>query len=116
MTARGQSSKGLRDLDDLEEVFKALAHRSRRHILVVLNARGGRMTAGEIADRFHCSWPTTTRHLQQLVSAGLIQVEPQGRERIYVLDRRRLRAVVGDWLGWFGPAGEDENPKPRGEK
>lgn len=60
------------------------------------------MTAGAIADRFHCSWPTTTRHLKVLREAGLVTVEKQGRERIYALEGDRLRRVVGDWLAWFG--------------
>ncbi len=90
-----------RELAEIESVFRALAHRSRRHVLVVLDARGGRMTAGEIAGRFSCSWPTTTRHLGVLVSAGLIGIQRRGRERVYELRRDLLRRVVGDWLGWF---------------
>jgi DNA-binding transcriptional ArsR family regulator len=92
---------GVRELRDLDQVFAALAHESRRHVLVVLRARGGAMTAGEIADRFECSWPTTSRHLRQLERAGLVRVERSGRERIYRLDDERLRGVVGRWLGWF---------------
>ena len=88
-------------LEDLEAVFRALAHASRRQILLVLRFRGGRMTAGEIADRFSCTWPTTTRHLRVLESAGLVKVESQGRERVYSLQRERLEKVVGEWLGWF---------------
>jgi DNA-binding transcriptional ArsR family regulator len=90
-----------RKLADLEAVFTALAHPSRRHILLVLHYRGGSMTAGEIANRFACSWPTTTRHLQTLEAAGLVRVKKTGRERIYHLDRARLREVVGDWLKPF---------------
>lgn len=59
------------------------------------------MTAGAIADRFHCSWPTTSRHLRVLESAGLVRVEKRGRERIYRLDAERLLRVAGDWLEWF---------------
>ena len=59
------------------------------------------MTAGEIARRFECSWPTTTRHLQKLERAGLVVVEAQGRERVYRLDGARLRGVVTGWLGNF---------------
>ena len=59
------------------------------------------MTAGEIANRFACSWPTTTRHLQKLERAGLVAVEPQGRERVYRLDDTRLRAVVRGWIDHF---------------
>jgi|SRR5579883_1025734 len=97
--------KAERELADLEEVFKALAHASRRHILVVLNARGGRMTAGDIARRFECSWPTTSRHLRTLEDAGLVRVEKRGREWVYVLDADRLRRVVGGWLRWFDTTG-----------
>jgi DNA-binding transcriptional ArsR family regulator len=67
-------ARGVLELDDLEAVFGALAHRSRRTILFVLHARGGTMTSGEIAARFDCSWPTTTRHLRILEDAGLVHV------------------------------------------
>jgi DNA-binding transcriptional ArsR family regulator len=84
-----------------EQVFSALAHASRRHILLTLQFRGGEMSAGEIAERFGCSWPTTTRHLNVLREAKLISVVKRGRERVYALERERLRAVVGEWLSWF---------------
>jgi DNA-binding transcriptional ArsR family regulator len=84
-----------------EQVFGALAHASRRHILLTLLFRGGEMSAGEIAERFGCSWPTTTRHLNVLREAGLISVVRRGRERVYALERERLCGIVGDWLAWF---------------
>ena len=95
-------SKAEQEMRDFEVVFKALAHRSRRHVLSVLNARGGHMTAGEIADRFSCSWPTTSRHLRTLQDAGLVTVEQQGREWMYSIDRDRLMKVAGGWLEFFG--------------
>lgn len=90
-----------RRLEDLESVFAALGHAQRRHVLLTLEFRGGEMSAGDIAGRFACSWPTTTRHLRVLRDAGLVTVEKRGRERIYKLQRARLRAVVADWLAWF---------------
>jgi DNA-binding transcriptional ArsR family regulator len=92
---------GLRELADLDAVFAALAHAQRRQILGVLHARGGALTAGEIADRFDCTWPTTSRHLRQLEDAGLVTVEKNGRERIYRLERKRLTAIAGNWLDRF---------------
>ena len=59
------------------------------------------MSSRDIADRFACSWPTTTRHLRILQDAGLVRVYRRGRERYYGLARERLRGIVGDWLGWF---------------
>lgn len=89
-------------LEEIELAFAALAHEQRRHILLTLHFRDGEMTAGAIADRFHCAWPTTTRHLKVLQEAKLVVVEKRGRERIYKLNREQLKRVVGDWLGVFG--------------
>lgn len=87
-------------LDAYEAVFTALAHPVRRRILLTLNFEGGSMTAGEIADMFSHAWPTTTRHIQVLESAGLLHQDRQGRNRVYHIDRARL-ALVHDWLAWF---------------
>lgn len=88
-------------LEEADRVFAALAHPSRRQILLTLKFRGGRMSAGEIAERFGCAWPTTSRHLKVLRDAGLVTVERRGRERDYVLETERLKGAVGEWLGWF---------------
>jgi DNA-binding transcriptional ArsR family regulator len=92
---------GLAELEEIERVFAALAHPSRRQILLVLKARGSRVKAGDIAQRFACSWPTTTRHLRLLEAAGLVRVEQEGRERWYVLEAKKLQRVAGGWLGSF---------------
>jgi len=94
-------SRAEKELEDTELVFAALAHETRRFILVVLLSRHGKMTAGEIAKRFACAWPTTTRHLKLLEEAGLIEVKKVGRERHYLLNHKRLQSVVGGWLKWF---------------
>jgi DNA-binding transcriptional ArsR family regulator len=94
-------TKGERELADLDQVFNALAHASRRQILLALWLRGGALSAGQIAERFSCKWPTTTRHLNVLVSAGLVTVRKEGRERFYTVDRDRLVKVAGGWLRWF---------------
>ncbi|MFY9553719.1 MAG: metalloregulator ArsR/SmtB family transcription factor [Blastocatellia bacterium] len=87
-------------MDAYEAVFTALAHPARRRILLTLNFEGGSMTAGEIAGIFEHAWPTTTRHIQVLESAGLLRHERDGRSRVYHIDRGRLE-LVRDWLGWF---------------
>ena len=102
MSSRSSSTSRARTrLGDTNAVFRALAHPSRRHILLVLKFRGGEMNAGEIANRFSCRWPTTTRHLRELQKAGLVSMETRGRERVYRLNTGRLRSVTGEWLAWF---------------
>ena len=104
----GQARDGLAELDELDRVFKALAHPARRQILLALRLRGGELQSGTIAARFACAWPTVTRHLRILREAGLVRVRVRGRERGYVLDRERLERVAGGWLAWF--RGAEDTP------
>jgi DNA-binding transcriptional ArsR family regulator len=87
-------------LEELDRIVSALAHASRRHILLVIRFRGGSMTAGEINDRFHHTWPTTSRHLRVLEEAGLIACEKKGRVRTYRVRFEKLD-VIKKWLDWF---------------
>ena len=98
--AKRESAQPARRLEELDDVVSALAHASRRHILLVVHFRGGEMTAGEIAGRFHCSWPTITRHLRVLEDAGLLVQEKRGRTRNYRINEKKL-SVVAEWLHWF---------------
>ncbi|MDB5669794.1 MAG: hypothetical protein JWO25_753 [Alphaproteobacteria bacterium] len=86
--------------DAYEAIFTALAHPARRRILISLNFAGGAMSAGQIAGLFGHAWPTTTRHLQLLEAAGLIEHRREGRTRLYRLHAPRL-ALARDWLAWF---------------
>jgi DNA-binding transcriptional ArsR family regulator len=102
----GESAGRAVESETLDAVFGALAHAARRQILIVLHARGGEMTAGEINDRFQHSWPTTTRHLQVLESAGLLDVKSGGRNRFYALTRTDLVRAT-EWLNrWVRDTGE----------
>ena len=87
-------------LAEYDAVFSAIDSDARRQILMILHFRGDQMTSGEIADRFSCAWPTTSRHLRKLESSGLVTVERSGREWIYKLNRERLN-VVAEWFSWF---------------
>jgi len=93
------SKSGKRE-DAYEAIFTALAHPARRRILLTVYFKGGTLTAGEIANTFKHAWPTTTRHLKVLESAGLLRHEREGRIRRYILERRRLN-LMRDWLAWF---------------
>lgn len=86
--------------DAYEEIFIALAHPARRLILMTLNFEGGEMCAGRIAALFEHAWPTTTRHLRVLEAARLVRCERRGRERVYVIEKKRIE-LARDWLAWF---------------
>jgi DNA-binding transcriptional ArsR family regulator len=97
-------------LDALEAVCSALAHPARRQILLAIHFRGGRMSAGDIAARFAHAWPTTTRHLRVLESAGLLVQSRQGRQRLYCIEPGRLD-VLSEWLAWFRGQAAEEGKK-----
>ena len=98
------------ELVALERVLPALAHASRRQILMVVWIRGGAMNAGEISERFGCTWATTSRHLKVLEQAGLLIHERRGRERLYRVSHESL-GVVARWLAWFDAAPNVTRPK-----
>jgi DNA-binding transcriptional ArsR family regulator len=89
------------DLRILNLVFEALAHPTRRQILLILKLRGGHMTAGQIAGRFSTTWPTITRHLNALQRAGLVNVQQRGRVRTYNLEQKTMLIMLRGWLQWF---------------
>ncbi len=84
-------------------MFHALAHEARRHILLLLGHFGGELPSGYLAARFQHSWPTTSRHLQVLVKARLVDVRREGRTSRYLLNRERLESVVAGWLRHLEP-------------
>jgi len=88
---------------EVEVVFLALAHETRRHIVALLSHLGGELPSGYLANRFKHSWPTTTRHLKVLEDAGLVEVRREGRSAMYRLRRERIERVVGGWLAHLAP-------------
>ena len=91
---------GISDVETADDVFSALAHPARRQILLSVHYRGT-CKAGDIAHRFDCSWPTTSRHLAKLVETGLLSVSKSGRERVYSANSKLLSDVLRKWAGYF---------------
>lgn len=79
----------------MNAVFKALNDATRREILELLQERD--MTAGEIAERFHISWPSVSHHLDLLKQAKLVNAEKDGQYIYYSLNT----TVVDDILKWL---------------
>jgi DNA-binding transcriptional ArsR family regulator len=84
--------------DPTGDVFRALADRTRRQILLSLQAEPRAVHA--IASEFEISRPAISRHLRVLKSAALVRERPQGREIYYAMNPAPLRAVR-NWLDQF---------------
>jgi len=82
-------------------VFRALADDTRRGILRLL--RDGPLASGEIADQFHSSWPTISRHLTVLRDAGLVATERHGQEIRYELNTSVFQDVIQHLIEWTRP-------------
>jgi len=82
-------------------VFRALADETRRDILDFL--RAGPRTSGEIADQFHSSWPTISRHLAVLRAGGLVVSERRGQAIHYELNTSVFQDLVQHMVGWVKP-------------
>ena len=81
--------------------FRALADDTRRGILEYL--RAGPRTSGEIADQFHSSWPTISRHLAVLRAGGLVVTERKGQAIYYELNTSVFQDLIQHFVGWVTP-------------
>jgi DNA-binding transcriptional ArsR family regulator len=79
----------------MNSVFKALNDPTRREILQLLQEKD--LTAGEIADQFHISFPSISHHLDLLKQAKLVIAEKEGQYVYYSLNT----TVVDDILKWL---------------
>lgn len=74
------------------DAYKALADPTRRRILKLL--RDDDLPAGMIAEQFEMSWPSVSRHLGVLTSAGMVEGRRQGQQVIYSLTTSVLADIV----------------------
>ena len=80
------------DEDALDQLFLALANRTRREILDIVSHSPG-CTIGEVSERFDISRIGVQKHIGVLEDAGLLTSERQGRER-----RLWFNAVPLQWV------------------
>lgn len=109
---------------DLDAVFAALAHPTRRAIIEQLAA--GDTTVGELARPHDVSLPAISKHLRVLEEAGLLVVTPEGRVRKCALKATPLSAAFS-WIVQYRLFWEDrldalarhlendDEQEPRGE-
>jgi DNA-binding transcriptional ArsR family regulator len=107
---------GARDLDQLDAVFGALAHATRRQLILLLSRFGPELPSGYLAHAFVHSWPTTTRHLNILQRAGIVEVRREGRTSHYRLNRPLLERVLSGWLADLTPPSPEQTWTSSGPK
>lgn len=88
-----------RDTHQTEKFFKALADKTRRSILLLLESRES--SVSEIVAQFHLSQPTISRHLAVLREANLVSDRRQGQHVIYSLNMPVLADSLSRFIGEF---------------
>ena len=76
----------------LQKTIKALSDATRREILQML--KGGRLSAGEISEKFSVSDAAISKHLSVLREADLIRDSREGKFIFYELNASVLEEVM----------------------
>lgn len=76
----------------MQETLRALADPTRREILNML--KKGRMSAGDISDRFSITDAAISRHLSVLKGTDLITDEREGKFIFYELNASVLEEIL----------------------
>jgi DNA-binding transcriptional ArsR family regulator len=84
--------------DRQPDVFGAISHPARRHMLDLL--AGSDHSVNAIAGHFKMSRPAVSQHLRVLLNCGLVTETRHGRERRYHFVPERL-GPVRDWLALY---------------
>lgn len=91
------------------ELFKALSHPARLHILQFLAETKSCIT-GDISDELPLGRTTVNQHLKELKNAGLIQGHIEGAKTKYCLNPSKIKELKTT-LGTFIEGIEIENYK-----
>ncbi len=93
-------------MDELSEVFQALAHEHRRRIIQALALRPHSIS--ELAELRGLSLPAIHKHIRVLEDAAMVRRHKLGRTTILALQRAPLQQLRA-WVDQFHPEwGTDE--------
>jgi len=81
--------------DPMNDVFRALADPTRRHVLERLSKSPASVST--LAEPFDMALPSFVQHLRVLEDSGLVRSTKTGRVRTYELVPKRLKAAE-HWL------------------
>ena len=87
-------------MTDSDNVFKALADRSRRRLLDRLNANNGQ-TLTELCAHLDMTRQAVTQHLDLLEAAHLVVTTWRGREKLHFLNPVPLQEIYDRWIRKF---------------
>ena len=84
----------------MDDVFRALADPTRRHLLDRLHEDNGQ-TLGELCERVDMTRQSATQHLAVLEAANLISTVRRGREKLHYLNPVPIGELQERWIEKF---------------
>ena len=82
----------------MSDVFRLLAEPSRRRLLDAL--RHGERSVNELAELSRMSQPSVSKQLRVLLDSRVVSLRKSGRQHIYSIQGRPLRAAAV-WLSYY---------------
>lgn len=86
--------------DDMDSVFQALAHTTRREMLDHIRADPG-LSVGKLASHFDVSRIAVMNHLAVLEKADLVTSEKDGRSRRLYLNAMPIQNIHERWIDTY---------------
>ena len=80
------------------DIFQAIADPTRRAILTLIALQA--MTPNALADNFHTTRQSVSKHLRILTECELVKQENQGREIYYSLELEKMKEI-DQWINQF---------------
>src|SRR5579862_8913284 len=87
-------------MDEMDEIFKALADPSRRQLLDRLDARGGQ-TLRELCAGLEMARQSVSKHLAILEVANLVTTVWRGREKLHYLNAEPISEIADRWISRY---------------
>src|ERR1700691_5347104 len=87
-------------MQEIDKVFKALAHPHRRDLLDRLHKRNGQ-TLGELCQGLAMARQSVTQHLGLLEAVNLISVQWHGREKRHYFNPVPIHGIYERWIRKF---------------
>jgi len=91
----GETAEVLELTPATHEFLKALASPSRQRVMLLF-ARGGELSVGEVADKAGLGQSTASEQLAFLRRGGILTARRQGKVVLYRADRDGVIAALGD--------------------
>lgn len=90
MKKNANSAAKQKDMYDMAEILKAMAHADRLAILNLLcSSQNARLSVKEIYETLRLHQPVASRHLNILKSAGVVRRQQEGQKIYYCLCKEK---------------------------